>query len=236
MMVYFGAVGVGTHNVLAYLALNYTTATNALLLNSFAPVMIVAMSWLLLREHASPLQLVGVIVSLTGVLAILSAGNIEVLASFRPNSGDLLVILSMAMWSMYTISLRWRPPGLHMLTFLFTIACVGDLCVLLLFVGELALGRHMVVTATNIGALVSVAILSSVLAYIAWNRGVELVGANVAGLFVHLMPVFGVTMAWLFLGERLEAYHIAGIGLILGGIFITSRLGRRPVAAPAGTD
>ena len=74
------------------------------------------------------------------------------------------------------------------------------------------------------------------LAYIFWNRGVEQVGASVAGLFVHLMPVFGVVLAWIFLGERLALFHVAGIALILTGIWITSRLGRRPAPAPAGTD
>jgi hypothetical protein len=82
--------------------------------------------------------------------------------------------------------------------------------------------------------MASVALFSSVLAYIFWNRGVEQVGAQVAGLLVHLMPVFGVVLAWLFLGERLALFHIAGITLILTGIWITSRRG--PVPAPAGTD
>ena len=72
-------------------------------------------------------------------------------------------------------------------------------------------------------AFVSIALFSSVLAYIFWNRGVEQVGASVAGLFVHLMPLFGVLLAWLFLDERLGPYHIVGIGLILSGIYITSR-------------
>ncbi len=182
------------------------------------------------------MQLAGVGVSLTGVLAILSQGSLAALASLRLNGGDLLVILSMAMWSIYTVCLRWRPAGLHMLSFLFVLMVVGDLCVLPFFAGELVFGRHMMVTPANITALVSVALFSSVLAYIFWNRGVEQVGASVAGLFVHLMPVFGVLLAWLFLGERLAPYHVAGIGLILTGIWITSRLGRRPVPAPAGTD
>jgi drug/metabolite transporter (DMT)-like permease len=235
-LLYLGAIGIGSHNALAYLGLNYTTATNGLILNSFIPVMIVTFSWLFLREPLSRLQITGVAVSLTGVLAILSEGSLETLASFRLNGGDLLVILSMAMWSVYTICLRWRPPGLHVLTFLFVIACVGDLCMLPLFLGELAFGRHMNATLPNLAALVSVALFSSVLAYIFWNHGVERVGASVAGLFVHLMPVFGVVLAWLFLGERLALYHVAGIALILTGIWITSRLGRRPVPVPAGTD
>jgi len=112
----------------------------------------------------------------------------------------------------------------------------GDLVVLPLFVAELLFGRHMAVTPGNVAAIVSVALFSSVLAYIFWNQGVEQVGASVAGLFVHLMPVFGILLAWIFLGERLAAYHVAGIALILSGIGITSRLGRRPAPMPAGTD
>jgi drug/metabolite transporter (DMT)-like permease len=235
-MLFLGAIGVGTHNALAYLGLNYTTATNGVILNSFIPVMIIALSWLFLRERLTGVQLAGVGVSLAGVLAILSRGSLDALASFRLNAGDLLVILSMAMWSTYTICLRWRPPGLDMLTFLFVLIVVGDLCVLPFFLGELAFGRPIVLTLANLAALVFVALFSSVLGYIFWNRGVEQVGASVAGLFVHLMPVFGVVLAWIFLGERLAPFHVAGIALILTGIWITSRLGRRPAPAPAGTD
>ena len=235
-LLFLGAIGVGTHNAFAYLGLNYTTATNGVILNSFIPVMIIAMSWVFLRERLSPLQLAGVGVSLAGVLTILSQGSLAVLAALELNTGDLLVILSMAMWSVYTIGLRWRPSGLHMLTFLFVLMVIGDLAVLPLFLAELAFGRHMAVTPSNVAALVSVALFASVLAYIFWNRGVEQVGANVAGLFVHLMPVFGVLLAWLFLGERLALFHVAGIALILSGIGITSRMGRRPTPLPAGTD
>jgi len=233
-MVALGAIGVGTHNALAYLGLNYTTATNGVILNSFIPVMIVAIAWIFLRERLAPLQMIGVAVSLGGVLTILSQGSLAVLAAFRLNGGDLLVILSMAMWSAYTIALRWRPPGLSMLSFLFVLAVVGDLCVLPLWLGEMALGRHIVWTPTTFVALLSVATFSSVLAYIFWNKGVEEVGAQVAGLFVHLMPVFGVVLAWLFLGEQLRVYHVVGIALILTGIWVTSRRGRG--VAPAGTD
>ena len=105
-----------------------------------------------------------------------------------------------------------------------------------LFLVELTFGRPMELTAVNVAALASVALFSSVLAYIFWNQGVEAVGASVAGLFVHLMPVFGVVLAWLFLGERLASYHLAGIALILTGIYVTSRYGRRAAPVPAATD
>ncbi len=231
-----GAIGVGSHNALAYLGLNYTTATNGVILNSFIPVMIISISWIFLRERLTPMQLAGVVVSLAGVLTILSRGSLATLSEFRLNGGDLLVILSMAMWSTYTVCLRWRPSGLHMLTFLFVLMVIGDLCMLPFFVGELAFGRHMAPTPGNFAALFGVALFSSVLAYIFWNRGVAEVGASVAGLFVHLMPVFGCVLAWLFLDERLAPYHVVGIALILTGIFVTSWLGKKPVSVPAGTD
>jgi len=235
-LLFLGIVGVGTHNALAYLGLNYTTATNGLILNSFIPVMIITLSWLFLGDRLSPLQFVGVGVSLAGVLTILSRGHLEVLTSLRLNIGDLLLILAMTMWSIYTIGLRRRPGGLSMLTFLFVLMVIGDLAALPLFLAEYAFGRHMVVTPGNIAAILTVALFSSVLAYIFWNHGVAQVGANVAGLFVHLIPVFGVLLAWIFLDERLALFHVAGIALILSGIGITSRLGRRSAPLPAGVD
>jgi len=227
-----GVVGVGTQNALTYLGLNYTTAINGVMLNSFIPVMIIALSWLFLRQRLSALQLGGVALSFCGVLTILSGGSIERLASLSLNRGDLLIIVAMLMWSIYTIGLRWRPAGLHTLTFLFTIACVGDLAVLPLYLSEMALGMPMTFSCMNVAALFAVALFSSVLAYIFWNRGVEQVGANAAGLFVHLMPVFGAILAWIFLDERLRAFHLAGIALILVGIYGTSRAAPPVPAAP----
>jgi drug/metabolite transporter (DMT)-like permease len=231
-LVVLGAIGVGTHNSLAYLGLNYTTATNG--------VILVTMSWLFLREKLQPMQLVGVAISLAGVLTILSEGQLQTLLGFRLNIGDIFIILSMAMWSVYTIMLRWRPRGLNVISFLWVVGIIGNTCVLPLWLGEMALGHFIAWSWTNLAALLAVALCSSVLAYLFWNRGVEEVGANVAGLFVHLMPVFGIVLAWLFLNEELAPYHVMGIVLILSGIWLTSRYGRRrpdvDEAAAVGTD
>jgi drug/metabolite transporter (DMT)-like permease len=226
-----GVLGVGSHNALAYIALNYTTATNGVILNSFIPVMIIALSWLFLRQRLSNIQLAGVVVSLAGVLTILSQGSLERLASFRLNPGDIVVMFSMLLWSLYTICLRWRPAGLHMLAFLFVIAFVGDLAVLPFYLGEAAFIRTPQWSGHALVALAAIGLFSSFLAYIVWNRGVEQVGASVAGLFVHLMPVFGTVMAWFFLDERLRLFHLAGIALILTGIYFTSRAAAPPVPA-----
>jgi len=232
IMLLLGVIGVGSHNALAYLGLGYTTAMNGVTLNSFIPVMIIALSWILLRQRLSAVQLGGVAVSLSGVVAILSQGSLQVLAGLELNRGDLLIVLSMLFWSVYTICLRWKPAGLNMLTFLFVIACIGDLGILPFYLVEMALGAHFSFTWQNVAAFACVGLFSSVLAYIFWNRGVEEVGASVAGLFVHLMPVFGTLLAWLFLGEQLRLYHVVGIALILTGIYVTSRGASRVAAIP----
>ncbi len=231
VLLLLGVLGVGSHNALAYLGLNYTSATNGVILNSFIPVMIIALSWLFLRQRLSNVQVAGVIVSLAGVLTILARGSLEQLLEFRLNPGDIFVIFSMLLWSLYTICLRWRPPGLDMLAFLFVIACVGTAAVLPLYLGEAMLSRQVEWTWEVVAALAGVGLFSSFVAYIFWNRGVEQVGASVAGLFVHLMPVFGTILAWLFLGERLQIFHVAGIALILTGIYVTSRTATPPVPA-----
>jgi len=235
VLVPLGVLGVGAHNALAYVGLNYTTATNGVILNSFIPVMIIAISCAFLGERLARVQTAGVALSFGGVLVILSGGSLDALLALAPNRGDVLVVLSMLLWSLYTIGLRWRPAGLSLLSFLFVIAVVGDLAVLPLYVTETLFVRPMHWTWTAFAAIGAVACFSSVLAYIFWNRGVEEVGANVAGLFVHLMPVFGVLLAWLVLGERLLPFHVAGIALILCGIWLTTR-GRPAVVAVAGTD
>ena len=229
-----GIVGIGSHNALAYAALNYTTATNAVLLNSIIPVMIVGLSFVFLRERLWPRQALGIAISLGGVVAILSHGSWSELTALQLNRGDVLMLLSVLLWSIYTIGLRWRPRGLSLLSFLFSIAVIGDVAMLPLYLAESAFSRTVVWTWQAIGALAAVGLFSSVLAYIFWNRGVEQVGARVAGLFVHLMPVFGALLAWLFLGERLFAFHVIGIALILTGIYLTTRTAR--VALVPATD
>lgn len=230
-LLWLGAVGIAAHNALAYVGLNYTSATNGVILNSFIPVMIVAMSWVFFNERLNPAQLAGVAISLAGVLAILSQGSFDTLRALSLNIGDLIVIVSMALWGLYTVSLRHSPSNVHPLSLLFALALMGCACISPFWLGEIALSRSIVWSPSNFAAIVSVSLFSSVLAYVFWNRGVELVGAPVAGLFVHLMPVFGVILAWLFLDERVEVYHGAGIAMITTGIAITSRRGRNPASS-----
>jgi drug/metabolite transporter (DMT)-like permease len=230
-LAWIGFWGTGLHNAFAYVGLQYTTATNGLMLNSAVPVMIVLTGWILYRDTITRLQALGVAISLGGVLAILTRGDAAALADFSLNAGDLIVLAGMVFWAVYTVLLRRKPaelPGLAML------ACCGSFGALLLAplsAAELLfLGGHVAFTPASVGAMLYVGIFPSFIGYVFWNRAVAQVGANVAGIFIHLMPVFGSLLAWIFLDERIHAYHLAGIGLILGGIYLTARRGHVPVA------
>ena len=226
-------LGTGYHNLLSYLGLQYTTATNGVMLNSSIPVFILAIGWLFFGHRITLLQLAGLAISLCGVLAILARGQLAVLAAFQLNFGDLILLAAMVQWALYTLALKWRPGGIHPLAFLFTCAVIGVIAMSPAYAVELAMGRRIVWSWGVAGALFYVGLFPSFIGYIFWNRGVHEVGPGVAGLFVHLMPVFGSVLAWIFLDERLYAFHLAGIALILSGIFLTTRRTAQDRAAGA---
>lgn len=229
---WLGFWGTGLHNMFAYLGLHYTTATNGVILNSSIPIMIILLGWLIYRDTITRVQALGVGISMIGVLAILSRGDASVLASLQLNKGDLIVLVGMVFWAAYTVFLRMKPaelPGLAML------ACCGVVGVAILFplfmIEMILLDGRVTFTPATVMAMLYVGVFPSFVGYVFWNRAVAEVGSNVAGIFVHLMPAFGALLAWMFLGERPQLFHIAGIALILAGIALTTR-GKRATPEP----
>lgn len=215
-----GFLGVSCFNTLIYFGVQYTQASNAMLMQSAVPLMILLLGALLFGERAGGRQWLGVILSLGGVLVLISRGRLEVLTGFAFNEGDLWIFLAMLSWSFYTISLRWRPAGLDGVTFFGFSVLVGVLvlCPLMLWEqgGEFTVpaGEPFLLT------VIYMAIFPSILSFLFWNLGVERLGAATAGLFIHLMPMFGLLLATVFLGERLGLYHLVGISLIFTGLYI----------------
>lgn len=218
-----GLFGGACHNALTYIGLARTTATNGVLLASATPIMIIGLSWALLGKKLRLAEWIGVMVSFSGVLTILVQGKLGHLMALRPNDGDLWVLAAMLFWALYTVLLAWRPAGLHALTFLSAITLWGLAGLAPFYLWEIAMGRHIVPGGPAIGAIVYAGIFPAALGFIFWNRAVAEVGSNRAGQFMHLMPAFGILLSMAFLGEKPEAYHFAGISLILFGIFLAGR-------------
>lgn len=217
-----GLLSVAGFNTLLYLAMQYTTAINAVLVNSCIPVLIVVFSWLLYRETMTVRQCSGVLVSLLGVLSIMVKGAITTLMQVSFNRGDLLVLAAAAVWALYSANLKKYPEGLHPLAYLTAINIVGLVAIFPLYLYELHSGRTFTLNPASIVTILYVAIFASVLAFIFWNRAIRTIGANKAGPFVHLMPVFSTLLAVLFLDETLAWYHAQGVLLIFGGILMTT--------------
>lgn len=226
-----GLVGVAGFNTFIYLAMQTTTAINAVLVNSCIPVLIAVCSWIFYREVMTPRQCFGVLVSLCGVMLIITRGELAHLLAVSFNRGDLLVLVAAMLWAIYSANLKRYPQGLHPLAYQSGIVLFGLLVLFPLYLLELYSGKVMHVTAASVGAILYVAVFASILAFIFWNRAVRTVGANKAGPFIHLMPVFSTILAVLFLGERIQPYHLEGIVMIFIGIAMTTfRVGKRPAA------
>jgi drug/metabolite transporter (DMT)-like permease len=234
IMIALGVLGTTFGNLATYTGLKYTTAVSGSILNSFVPVIIIAISWAFLGQKLRASQWAGVAISLVGVLCIVGRGDPMVILTLALNVGDLWILVSMLLWALYTVGLRWRPQGLHPLGFLGATAIVGVAAMLPVYLWSLAQGMHITWTPQAVAGLAYVGLFPSVLGHIFWNNAVARVGPNKAGMFMHMMPVFASLLAILFLGERLQLFHLAGMALIFSGIWLTSRTDSR--AAEAGME
>ncbi len=215
--------GVAVFQSLVYLGLQSTTTVNAVLLNSSAPLFMLLCSWVIDRERGTLRQVAGMVVSLAGILVILSRGELANLLALRFGVGDAWILLAMPIWGAYSVLLKRRPQELSGIGFLFAIALAGVLLLAPAFAWQaLSHPPRWPGTAAAAGVLY-MGIAASVLAFICWNRGVEVVGANAAGFTLHLLPAFGTVLAILFLGESFGAFHAAGIATIIAGVLIATR-------------
>ena len=222
LMVLLSITGIGCFNTLQYWALEYTQALNTLLLQSAGPLIVAIWSLVLLGVRLTIAQAIGVLLSMTGVLVILLHGDLTTLSSIEFNKGDLIFIVALAIFGLYSV-LTLKRPAIHGLSFVaFTFGC-GAACLVPLWIWELVSRPVMTLDAKNLAALFYVAVFPSTLAYLCFNRGVQLIGANRAAPFFHVVPVFGSVMAIVFLGERPQLFHVIGFALVLAGVYAASR-------------
>lgn len=217
-----GLLGITGFNSLAYIAFQTTTAINAALINTLMPIMIVGMGIVGFRETLGPRRTLGLFVSFVGTLVILMRGDLTVLASLAFTEGDIWMLSGVLAYALYSVLLRFKPPELDGIEFLAVVTAFGLVIMLPIYVAETILVAPMPVNPTSIGMVAYVALFPSVLAYVFWNRGIAVVGASRASLFLHLMPVFTSALAIAFLGETLHTFHVIGMMLVFAGLLLTN--------------
>ena len=215
-------LGIAGFNSLVYLGLQTTTATNGVLLQSVTPITMILLAGLVLHEKSTLMQWVGIAVSLLGVLVIITRADVTVLRHFAFNRGDVWILLATLDWSLYTVLLRKLPDGLKGLPILGFTVSIGALVILPLYVYESVTFHTMPITAVSVASIAYVAIFPSLLSYMFWNHVTHRLGVNRTGQFSHLMPVFGILLATLLLGERLQLFHALGMLLVAAGLLLTN--------------
>ena len=215
------ASGIAAFNTCIYLGLQATTAINALLMQSTMPLIILLCCYVLYRDRPSRMQTLGVVLSLGGVIAIVTRGNALSLLAMPLNRGDLWIFGAVLSYALYSALLRQRP-FVHPLSLLVVTFAIGAAMIAPFYAWEAAEGMLWQLDLTTGSAVAYVAFFPSVVAYFTYNRGVELIGANRAGQFMHLMPFFGSILAILLLGESFRLFHAVGAALILGGLTLAS--------------
>src|SRR3954454_15930966 len=205
IMIVLSITGIGAFNTLQYWALEHTQALNTLLLQSAAPLVVAVWSLILLGVRLTLAQAFGVLLSLIGVLVILLHGDVTALSKIDFNEGDLIFLVALVIFALYSV-LSLKRPDIHGLSFVaFTFGC-GAACLIPLFIWELFTRPAMQIDANNLLTLFYVAVFPSTLAYLCFNRGVQLIGSNRAAPFFHVVPVFGTVMSIAFLGEHPQAF------------------------------
>ncbi len=210
-------------NALLFLALQYTIAINAAVINSVEPVFIILFAWAIFGDRFSGIQAIGVVLSLAGVLFLISDGSFDRLIRLELNVGDLIVTASYAFWALYAVFLRKVPRTIDSRAMLLVLILFGTIFILPLYLLETAISRPFIPTPVTLTTIVFLALFASLAATLSWNRGIRLMGVTRAALYLHLIPVFTVILAILFLGEMMAFHHFAGAAMVAAGIFITSR-------------
>lgn len=232
MLFLMGYLGFSLFNTSLYTALTYTSALNVAIEQSAFPAVIMFLMFVIYRERITPVQGLGVMLTMTGVVITAAQGSLDRLLALQFGRGDLIMIAGVFVFSAYSILLR-KKPKMPWQPFLFVLAVGATLGAVPLLVIDVTAGRFPEIDWRVIALLTYVVIFPSFVSQVFWVRGVELMGAGRASLFINLIPVFGTLLAVLILGETFQTYHAVGLTCVVGGIGLAEWSGRRRALANA---
>jgi drug/metabolite transporter (DMT)-like permease len=226
MLLAMGAPGIAGYNAFLYLGVQTTTAINAALITATVPVVVVAMIAVVHRERISKMLALGMAIGLVGVAVTVMRGDLAVLLQLAFVPGDLLMLVAVFAFSFYSLLLRDLPGGLHPVAFMLAIHTIALITVAPFYAWEVSAGITFIPDGAAIGAILYVGVMATAVSFSMYNWAVSAVGVGAASQFVYLTPVFASLMAVAFLGETFRGFHLAGVILIFGGIFVATRRAR----------
>ena len=219
ILIFLGVIGYVVFNAALYTAVNYTTAINVTVEQAVIPMLIFVINFLLFRMKVSWAQILGFTLTLFGGVITAVHGDLGTLVTLTVNFGDAIMMIAVMAYAIYTVALRWRPQ-VNWRTLMAFPALFALICTTPLVFWEFAADRRLWPETRGWRIVLYTGIFASLIAQILYIVGVQKIGANRAGLFINLVPVFGTLLSVAILGEALQVFHIVALALALGGIAI----------------
>lgn len=225
-----GFLGMWICGALVYLALKHTTASNGTLIYTSSSVLIILLEWMFRGRKIGWREIIGVPIAIAGVAVIVFKGDLAGFLSLQFNPGDGLFVLTSFCWAIYSVMLRNAPfPSLPTLPLIGIVGMAGAITLLPFAIFEVLWTGHFPTSGANWIGIASLVVISSLFPFTAYQYGVKIVGPSITGVFLYLLPPYGVGLSVLLLGETLKPFHFAGLALILGGVILAT-IPRRLIA------
>ena len=218
-----GITSITIFNSIVYYSLNFTQVISGVLMISTIPVMIIFISSLLKIEKTNIFQIFGVILSLTGVIFIVTKADIEILITLNFNKGDLTMIVAMFSWATYSALLKKKKYELTQISLLQIVITFGLAFLIPIYFIEMSMGYLIKLGKPFYLTLTYVVLFPGLASFFFWIKGISIIGANRSGIFLHLMPIFGAIMAMIIFDEKFMFYHLLGAIFIFMGIILSNR-------------
>ena len=218
-----GITSITIFNSIVYYSLYYTQVISGILMISTIPVWIIFISSILNIEKTNIFQIIGVIFSLTGVIFIITKADLDLIKNLDFNKGDLSMVVAMFSWAVYSALLKSKKYEISQFALLQVVIITGLIFLIPIYFIEMYLGHLIVLGKPFLLTLTYVVLFPGLAAFFFWIKGISLIGANRAGIFLHLMPIFGAAMAMIIFDEKFMYYHIFGAIFIVAGIALSNK-------------
>ena len=222
LFIILGITSITVFNSIVYYSLYFTQVITGVLMISTIPVWIILISSLLKIEKTNIYQIFGILLSLIGVVAIITKSDLEVIKGLEFNKGDLSIIVAMFSWAIFSTLLKKKKLKVSQITLLQVVIIFGLIFLTPIYIIELLLGNYIILEKPFFLTLAYVVIFPGLLSFLFWIKGISVIGANRSGIFLHLMPIFGSVFAIIIFKEKIMFYHLIGAMFIIFGIRISN--------------